>query len=274
MRFFASRSGAGRVRIPPALSHTVDAMLFAAALFAGMLLAQEIGLRAGRRRLAAEGEGARTGLGAIDGAVFGLMGLLVAFAFHGAASRFDARRELVVREANDIGTAYLRLDLLPPAAQPKLRELFRQYVDARLEVYRRLPDAAAAREALGRAQELQGEIWTGAVEGARESNQATMLLLPALNSMIDITTSRTVAIQTHPPLLVFGMLGFLAVACSVLAGYAMAGAPSRSLLHVLGFVSILTLTVYVILDYEFPRSGLIRIDSYDHLLVDLRQSMR
>ena len=230
----------------------MNSALFAAALFAGMLLAQEIGLRVGRRRLAAEGEGARTGLGAIEGAVFGLMGLMIAFAFHGAASRFDARRDLIVREANDIGTAYLRLDLLPPAAQPRLRELFRRYVDARLEVYRRLPDVAAAREA----------------------PQATMLLLPALNAMIDITTNRTVALQTHPPLLVFGMLGFLAVACSLLAGYGMAGAPSRSILHVLGFVSILTLTVYVILDYEFPRSGLIRIDAADHLLVDVRQSMR
>ncbi len=256
------------------MTHTINAILFAALLFAGMLLAQEIGLRIGRRRVAREGESARTGLGAIEGAVFGLMGLMVAFAFHGAASRFDARRDLVVREANDIGTAYLRLDLLPPAAQPKLRELFRRYVDARLEVYRLLPDVTAAREALERAQRFQREIWSVAVEGSRESSPATMLLLPALNSMIDVTTTRTVALQTHPPLLVFFMLAFLALACSLLAGYGMAGAPSRSVLHVLGFAAILTLTVYLILDYEFPRHGIIRLDFYDQLLVDVRQSMR
>jgi hypothetical protein len=253
----------------------LNAFLFAAVLFAGMLLALEVGLRFGRRRLAAEGERARTGLGAIEGAVFGLMGLIIAFAFHGAASRFDIRRGLVVEEANDIGTAYLRIDLLPAAAQPKLRDLFRRYVDARVEVYRALPDAAAARDALVRADRLQREIWTESVEAAREAPPpAAMLLLPAVNTMIDITTTRTVALQTHPPLLVFGMLAFLAVACSLLAGYGMAGAPSRSILHVLGFAAILTLTVYVILDYEFPRHGIIRLDSYDRLLVDVRASMR
>jgi hypothetical protein len=256
------------------LSHPFNAILFAAVLFAGMLLAQEIGWRVGRRRVSAEGEAAPASFGAIEGAVFGLMALLVAFTFHGAASRFDARRELAVREANDIGTAYLRLDLLPPEAQPKLRDLFRRYVDARLEVYRELPDVAAARQALGRSSALQEEIWKSAVEAARDRSQATMLLLPALNSMIDITTNRTVALQTHPPFVVFLMLGFLAVACSLLAGYGMAGVPTRSVLHVLGFAAILTVTVYVILDYEFPRVGVIRIDAYDRLLVDVRASMR
>lgn len=252
---------------------TLNAVLFGAGLFAAMLLAQEIGVRVGRRRLAAGGE-APTGLGAIEGAIFGLMGLMVAFTFHGAASRFDVRRQLVVQEANDIGTAYLRVDLLAPEAQPKLRDLFRRYVDARLEVYRKLPDVAAARAALATAEGLQREIWTAAVEAGRDRPQATMLLLPALNAMLDITTTRTMALQTHPPIEVFAMLGFLAVACSLLAGYGMAGNRRRSPLHVVGFAAILTLTVFVILDYEFPRVGLIRLDAADQLLVDVRQSMR
>ena len=256
------------------MSITLNSLLFAGVLFVGMLVAQEIGLRFGRRRLKAEGESVRTGLGAIEGAVFGLMGLMIAFAFHGAASRFDARRQLVVEEANDVGTAYLRLDLLPPAAQPKLRELFRRYLDARLEVYRRLPDIRAAREAQAGAEGLQREIWASAVEASSDLPQATMLLLPALNTMIDITTTRTVALQTHPPTVVFAMLGFLALACSLLAGYGMAGAPSRSVLHVLGFAAILTVTVYVILDYEFPRVGLIRLDAADQVLSDARHNMK
>jgi len=209
-----------------------------------------------------------------SGAVFGLMGLMVAFAFQGAASRFDARRNLIVQEANDIGTAYLRLELLPPAAQEPMRESFRRYVDARLEAYRRLPDVAAAKEAFGRAAALQGRIWSDAVAAARESPQATMLLLPALNAMFDTSTARTVALQTHPPLVVFAMLGFLALACAVLAGHGMAEARSRSVLHVLGFAAVLTLTVYVILDFEFPRVGLIRIDAVDQVLVDVRQGMK
>jgi hypothetical protein len=256
------------------MSIALNAVQFAAVLFAGMLLAEELGLRVGRRRLAVDGDGSHAGLGVVDGAVFGLMGLMVAFAFHGAATRFEARRSLVVQEANDIGTAYLRLDLLPPAAQPGLRDAFRRYVDSRLEVYRRLPDVAAARAELERSTVLQGELWSDAVAAARESPQATLLLLPAVNEMIDITTTRTVALETHPPMVIFAMLGFLTLACSVLAGYGMAGARSRSVLHFVGFAAILTLTVYVILDYEFPRVGLIRLDAADRLLADVRQSMK
>ena len=101
-----------------------------------------------------------------------------------------------------------------------------------------------------------------------------MLLLPALNAMIDITTTRTVAIQTHPPLVIFAMLAVLALACSLLAGYAMAGSKSRSLVHSFGFAFILTLTVYLTLDLEFPRLGLIRIDAADKILADVRQTMQ
>ncbi len=250
------------------------ALLFAGGLFAGMLALQEVGRRIGARRLAADPDGARAGLGAVEGAVFGLMGLMVAFTFSGAAARFEVRRHLIVEEANAIGTAYLRLDLLPAETQPRLRELFRRYLDTRLEVYRRLPDETAAREALARSTELQGAIWKEALEAGRSAPQATMLLVPALNAMFDIVTMRTVALQTHPPEIIYGMLGLLALACSLLAGYAMAGTRKRSAVHGLGFPLILMLTVYVILDLEFPRAGLIRIDAVDQVLTDVRRSMR
>ncbi len=256
------------------MSIIVFVVLFAGGLFLGMLLLQEAGRRLGERRLAADPDGARTGLGAVEGAVFALMGLLIAFSFSGAASRFDVRRHLIVEEANAIGTAYLRLDLLPADAQPKLKDHFRRYLDERLEVYRRLPDIAAAKEALARSIALQGEIWSGAIDATRSEPQARILLLPALNAMIDITTTRTVATQMHPPTIIFAMLGFVALTCALFAGYAMAGAKSRSFVHSVGFVIILTLTVYVILDLEFPRAGLIRVDAADSVLADVRQSMK
>jgi len=78
----------------------------------------------------------------------------------GAAARFDTRRQLIVEKPNAIGTAYVRLDLLPADAQPTLRECFRQYVAARLTAYRKFPDVAAAQEALARSVQLHGEIWT------------------------------------------------------------------------------------------------------------------
>src|SRR6185436_2599128 len=110
-----------------------------------------------------DSEGARQGFGVVDGAVFGLLGLLIAFTFSGAAARFDERRQLIIEEANDIGTAYLRIDLLPESAQSRLRELFRQYLDSRLETYRKLPDLEAAKAELARSIKLQNEIWTAAI---------------------------------------------------------------------------------------------------------------
>lgn len=248
--------------------------LFAGGLFAGMLLFLEAGRHLGERRLEADPQGARTGLGAVEGAVFALMGLLIAFSFSGAASRFDQRRHLIVEEANAIGTAYLRLDVLPADTQAKMKDLFRRYLDTRLEVYRSLPDLAAARAALDRSAALQGEIWVAAVEATQSEPSSRILVLPALNAMIDITTTRTVATQIHPPTIIFAMLGFVALACALFAGYAMAGSKSRSLVHGVGFVIILTLTVYVILDLEFPRMGLIRVDATDKVLADLRENMK
>jgi hypothetical protein len=257
------------------MNHTFVASVLAFGLFLGMVLLLEIGRCIGVRRLAQDPEGARAGIGAVEGAIFGLMGLLIAFTFSGAASRFDMRRQLIVEETNAIGTAYLRLDLLPAAAQPALRESFRNYVDARLEAYRALPDIQAAKAGLAKASALQAEIWGKAIAACRsaDSPSATMLLTPALNQMIDITTTRTMAAQMHPPMVIFAMLVVLALVSSLLAGYGMAGGKARSWIHMVGFAAIMAVTAYVILDIEYPRLGLIRIDAFDQALVDLRQSM-
>lgn len=257
------------------MNQVITGGFFAIFLFAGMLILLESGRRFGSRRLAIDSEGARQGLGAVEGAVFALLGLLIAFTFSGAATRFDARRTLIVEETNDIGTAWLRLDLLPAEAQPLLRERFRRYVDARLEVYRKLPDIAAARETLVQCNALQGEIWNRAVVASREGAvpSAPILLLPALNAMFDITTTRTAAATFHPPTIVFVMLGLTALISALLAGYAMAVGKKRSLIHMISFATITAVAVYVILDLEYPRIGFIRIDAADQLLVDLRKSM-
>src|SRR3954454_14517714 len=148
-------------------------------LFIGMLLLLNAGYRIGMRRRAADPEGSQSGFAAVEGSIFGLVGLLLAFTFSGAASRFDSRRQLVVEEANDIGTAWLRLDFLPTGAQPALREHFRQYLDSRLAAYRKLPDIQAAHDELARGTALQGQIWAEAVAASREGPpSAAMLLIP------------------------------------------------------------------------------------------------
>jgi hypothetical protein len=259
------------------MSYAFFAFTVTLILFIGMLALLETGRRIGSRRLAIDAEGARAGTSAVEGAVFALLGLLIAFTFSGASARFDDRRALITEEANDIGTAYLRLDLLAPAAQPPMREAFRHYLDSRLEVYRVIRDIPAAQAALAKSSELQREIWKQAVAAAHAqgaSPDAVKLLLPALNEMFDITTTRTMAMATHPPLIIYLMLFGVALASALLAGYGMAGGKSRNWLHMVGFALVMAVAVYVILDLEFPRRGLIRVDDFDQVLTNLRASMQ
>ena len=245
-------------------------------IVAAMLLAIEVGWRIGRARHERDSSGAATGTGAIDGAIFGLMGLLLAFTFSGAASRFETRRSLIVEESNTIGTAYLRLDLLPAEAQVELKEDFRRYVDSRLAIYRALPNIELAKQELGRSAEIQRRIWSRAVAATKEGNNpgATSLVLSTINDMIDITLTRTVATQTHPPAMIFIVLVVMVLASALLAGYNMSAAKARNWTYRITFALLVTVALYLILDLEFPRFGLVRVDAFDQLLVDVRNAMK
>jgi hypothetical protein len=260
------------------MNHTVLGLLLAAGLFLGILACLELGRRVGRRGIIPDRGESTAGLGAVEGAVFGLLGLMIAFTFSGATNRFDDRRRLITQEANAIGTAWLRLDLLPPDARAELRGLFARYLDSRLATYRHgAGEIEIAMVEYSRSAGLQEDIWTRAVAGCREAGappSACMLLLPALNDMIDITTTRLMATRMHPPPVVFGMLAALALASALLAGYGMAGREPRSWTHALGFAAVVAATVYIVIDIEYPRAGLIRVDASDEVLIDLRESMR
>jgi hypothetical protein len=255
----------------------IPAALFAALLFIGMLVVLEAGRRLGVRRRASESEHERTSHGAIEGAVFALFGLLVAFTFSGAASRFGEKRMLIADEVNAVATAYLRLDLLPDEAQPALRDLFRQYIDSRLATYLKLPDLEAARGEMTRSRKLGEEIWARAIAATRLGDShpgADRLLLPALNGMLDIATTRTMALQAHPPGTIYVLLFGLGLVCSLLAGYRMSASSLRSWIHILGFTTITVAVVYVTLDVEYPRTGLFRLESADQLFLELREGMK
>ncbi len=259
------------------MSFVFSNVLYAFALLIGMLALLEVGRRIGLRRLANDAEGARAGIGTVEGALLALLGLLIAFSFSGAAARYDMRRQQIVDEASNISSAYALVDLLPPEVQPTLRETFRQYVDSRLEAYRRMPDLAAAKIELDRSKDLQNEIWTEAVRATREPpyRQAELQVLPAIGRMVSISGQRTAALYTHPPTIIFVMLGGLMLVGSILAGYGMASARSRSWLHTAAFAVVLSLTFYVIRDLEYPRlPGLVGMNNFDNVLVELRDSMR
>lgn len=258
------------------MSHFFSTTLTAFVLFTGMLLCLELGRRICLSNLKDHPVAEPKGLGAMEGAVFALLGLLIAFTFSGAASRFENRRHLIVKETNAIGTAYLRLDLLPESARMELQALFRRYLETRLAVYSSIENPAATKKSLDQQAQLQGEIWRKAVAVSsrqRVPPSVAMLVLPALNEMIDITNTRSVATQNHPPKIIFYLLGGISLLSSLLAGYSM-GFGRKSRLHTIIYSAVISITVFVILDLEYPRKGIIRIDSADKVLIELQQSMK
>lgn len=141
---------------------------------------------------------------------------------------------------------------------------------------RALPVLDAALVQLGRSKEPQTEIWAAATSSIRRTGASPTgaLLVAALNEMIDLTTTRTVAALSHPPAVIFWMIFILMLASALVAGQDMATATARHFLHHVAYAVVLSMTVYVILEIEFPRMGLIRIDRFDQLLVDVRNDMR
>jgi hypothetical protein len=242
-----------------------------AALFLLMLGAIELGRWLGRRRRRLEPQAADLGVGTVEGAVFALLGLLLAFTFSGSASRFDARRDLVTQEANAIGTAYLRVDLLPADRQPEIRRAFAHYVEARVET----PEHwrwEVQREIAARQQRLWQLVV--AALAAHQGPPIAGVVLDPINEMIDITTTRWMAVRTHPPVIIFMMLALTALASGLLAGYAMSAAPRRRPLHSLVMTLVVVSAIHITLDIEFPRLGMIRIDAADEVMHGLLDGMR
>lgn len=258
------------------MTFSIVALFVGLGFFATLIVAIEVGRWAGRRVQNEDPERFGKGVAPMEGAVFALLGLLIAFTFSGAAVRFEARRHLIGNETNDIGTAYLRIDVLPAGAQPEMRRMFADYVDTRIATFK-TADLPETQTHYAESQAFQLQIWSLATKSCASADAppyCAMLLLPALNSMFDIATTRTVAVQNHPPYIIFVLLAILCLLAALLVGYDMSVAPRRNWLHTLLFAGVLWMAVQVIVDLEFPRRGFIRIDDADKVLIDLRAGMK
>jgi hypothetical protein len=245
-----------------------------AALIAGLIVlilaGMELGWRRGKQRVERDPEGAERGTTVMDSAVFALLGLLLAFMFSGAATRFGDRRDLINEEANAIGTAYLRVSLLPVDSQTQLRNLYRQYVGVRLKA-----PVISLHGGVDDTARLQNEIWELTTAALRQHQGQPIVdsVLDPVNEMIDITSTRWLAARAHPPMVVYFLLIGLAIICGYLGGYNMGVARRRHVLHSIAFALSISMVLYVIIDVEFPRVGLIRVDFADAVMVNLLNSM-
>ena len=254
----------------------------ALAFFAGSLILLNLGRGLGTRRLAREGPAAMAGLNAVEGAVFALVGLLLAFAISGALQRFDERKQLVLQEANAVSSAFDRLDLLESEARLKLKKKLKEYLKARMDLYR-MPvefglwtgSEVTSADQQAKIFKLKAEIWDGAVEACppASSRTACPLVLPSLNSAFEVARLRNGATERHPPQVIYVMLFGLGLGGSLLAGFGMATARTQSWVHMVTFAATLAVALFVITDIEFPRLGLIRVDYFDHFLNEVYERM-
>jgi hypothetical protein len=243
-------------------------------LFIVLLVIMVIGRAIGERNLN-EDKSVSAGIGHVESAIFTLLGLLIAFTFYGASQRFDVRREMIVNEANAIGTAWLRVDLLPVKYQPEIRKLFAEYTQARLSMNQTLPDIKGALKQLYIGKGLQTKIWSVAMEAVKEpnSNITGVVVIPALNQMFDIENAHNLSLITHPPLAIYLTLLILLCISALFIGISLAGSKRALWVHGVGYALIMVGTLYVVCDYEFPRIGYISLAKYDAPMIELNQTI-
>ncbi len=140
-----------------------------------LVVAYHLGFRLGRRRRAAGDEAAQ--LGTVQGALLGLLGLLLAFSFSAAAGRFAERQRLILDESNAIGTTYLRADMLPSPHREALRSGLVNYTRARVAFYDAGADVKAVEAAIATSERIHGELWATAIAGVKEAPAATVVML-------------------------------------------------------------------------------------------------
>lgn len=263
---------------PPASLFLDQPLYFALLLLLILLLASEIGFRVGSYRCKrGDFEHTPNDAGALTGMVYALLGLLIAFTFANATQRFDERRDLILKEANAIGTSYLRLDLLPTAVQAELRPLYREYTRLRIAAYQTIKvdlDEAKRLHALG--LEKQQLIWNIAVPAALETKGPGIqtLVIGALNEMIDVANERLAAARKKPPAIVFIMLFILSAVAAALAGYNLSSKPRLPRVQIFIFGLVLAGTMFIIIDLGHARIGLFTIQATDILLIDVLESMK
>jgi hypothetical protein len=202
--------------------------LVAAVFFVGSLILLNYGRRLGLHHLKREGAGSMTLLTTVEGAVFVLIGLLLAFTISGALQRFDERRRLVIQEANAANTAYDRLALFEGDVARNLQSKLKDYVRARVDLYRMSHDFSLwerteifSPEQQDKVIALKNNLWDAAIAACPQTafRPACSLSLPALSQLVRSRRLRAGASEKHPPQIVYIMLFGLGLGGSLLAGF-------------------------------------------------------
>jgi hypothetical protein len=210
----------------------------------------------------------------LETATLGLLALMIGFTFAMALSRFDARREAVLKEANAIGTTALRARLLPEPHRAETLKLLRDYVQIRLDVINSGRSLAELADAVDRSNALQEELWqqAGAMAAKDKGLVPTGLFIQTLNEMIDNQEVRLTALRNRVPNIVPLVLYAIAAIAGGFAGYASALEAKRTRLPAYIMCLLVVCVIYVILDLDRPSSGF--ITNNQQAMIDTAASIR
>jgi hypothetical protein len=246
------------------------ALLVVAALLVALGAA---GFRLGLRLYTAKDEVRSKQIDGIQSAVLSLLALLLGFTLAMAVGRYETRRNLVVKEANAVGTTYLRASLLPDVYQSPVQDALRRYVAVRLKYAPLVDDPAKLAEGMRSSAAIEAELWKLATAAAKEAqNNITGTFIVSLNEMIDTDAERVAAMRAQVPSGVLLVLLIVAGFGCVTTGL---GAGAQGVYTMLGnvFLPLLySLVIVLIFDLAHPRAGI--IDISQQMLVDVQQSMQ
>jgi hypothetical protein len=195
----------------------------------------------------------------LEASVLGLLALMIGFTFAVALSRFEARREGVLNEANAIGTTALRARLLPAPHSQDCLKLLREYVQVRLDLTQKIPSPLDLKAVLDRSNAIQEALWLQAKEVAAKNNGMvpTGLFIQSLNEMIDNHEKRVIALTSRVPDIVLVVLYLIAMAASVFSGYAAGVESQRSRRPMYVAMGLFIAVILLIQDLDRPTRGFI-----------------
>jgi Protein of unknown function (DUF4239) len=242
--------------------YDINSGLIAFVLFVSMAVAIELGYRIGGRRKSVVNEAAKEHINGIQGSILGILALLLGFTFSLALQRFDSRSEGVVDEANAIGTAYLRVQLLPTALRKDIQLRLRDYVDLRVQEGSMTLSASAERDALlAKTASQQTVLWADARKGIEVDPNiyAPALFVESVNQLIDSYGKRIAALNRHVPEVVLLLLYATFLMAGGIVGFSSGIAGHRPSLVSYLMVALIVVLVFIILDLDRPRRGLIQV---------------
>jgi hypothetical protein len=211
-------------------------------------------------------------LGAVEGSMLGAMALLLGFTFSIATSKFETRRQITVDEANEIGTAILRCDMYPDSVRNPLRADFKEYIETRIAYYAVGDDEEKIKQELVKAGEISNRIWKRVALQAqnRDNIAVTAQMIPAINDMIDIVTTRDASrISRVPRLVLLVLLGLVLISSFVLGSDY--NGKKRNKILIFSYAIAMTLTLDLITELDRPREGLINLNAVEQKMIDLRE---